>query len=66
MTIHGLARSNEILELLKKFALGISYADVLALYTAWAKYELETDKGCPEEIASNFPGAAILNSDDFY
>ena len=65
MTIHGLTRSHEIIDLMKKFALGISYQDVLDLYAAWAKCELETDEGCPEEIASNVPGTAILDNDDF-
>eukprot|EP00794_Sanderia_malayensis_P017851 gene17851-19634_t len=65
MTIHGLTRSREIIDLLKKFSLGISYQDVLDLYAAWAKFELETDEGCPEEIASNVPGTVILDNDDF-
>ena len=65
MTIHGLTRSREIIDLMKKFALGISYQDVLDLYAVWAKCELETDEGCPEEIASNVPGTAILDNDDF-
>eukprot|EP00794_Sanderia_malayensis_P000931 gene931-241_t len=65
MTIHGLTRSREIIDLMKKFSLGISYQDVLDLYAAWAKFELKTDEGCPEEIASNVPGTVILDNDDF-
>eukprot|EP00112_Aurelia_sp_Birch-Aquarium-sp1_P007232 Seg1787.9 transcript_id=Seg1787.9/GoldUCD/mRNA.D3Y31 product="hypothetical protein" protein_id=Seg1787.9/GoldUCD/D3Y31 len=65
MKIHGLTRSREIIDLMRKFSLGISYQDVLDLYAAWAKCELETDEGCPEEIASNVPGTAILDNDDF-
>ena len=65
MTIHGLSRSRKIIDLMKKFVLGISYQYVLDLYAAWSKCELETDDGCPEEIASNVPGSAILDNDDF-
>ena len=34
MTVHGLTRSREIIDLLKKFSLGISYHDVLNLYAS--------------------------------
>ena len=39
MIIHGLTRSRKILDLMKRFALGISYQDVLDLYAVWALCE---------------------------
>ena len=41
MTVHGLTRSREIIDLLKKFSLGISYRDVLNLYATWTKHDME-------------------------
>ena len=41
MTVNGLTRSREIIDLLKKFSLGISYQDVLYLYATWTKHDME-------------------------
>ena len=65
MTLHGLTRSREILDILRKFSLGISYKDILHLYASWAKNHLEKNDICPEELAENTPGIGILDNDDF-
>ncbi len=41
VTVHGLTRNKELIMLLKKFGLSISYDDVLNLYKAWAVHEGE-------------------------
>ena len=65
MTVHGLTRSREIIDLLKKFSLGISYQNVLNLYATWTKHDMEKNDGCPEELAEYLSGAAIMDNDDF-
>ena len=65
MTIHRLPRSHEIIDLLKRFSLGISYQDVLNLYATWTKHELEKNDGCPADLLENVPGIAIMDNDDF-
>ena len=65
MTIHGLTRNREIIDLLKRFSLGISYQDVLNLYATWTKYELEKNNGCPADLLENVPGVAVMDNDDF-
>lgn len=59
MTLHGLTRSREIIDILKKFALGISYKDVLALYEAWAMDDIKANVACPDELADGFPGTCM-------
>ena len=41
VTVHGLTRNKELIKLLKKFGLSISYDDVLNLYKTWAVHEGE-------------------------
>ena len=67
MTVHGLTRSREIIDLLKKFSLGIRYRDVLNLYATWTKHDMEKNDGSPEELAEYLPGVAIIDidNDDF-
>ena len=65
MTVHGITRSREIIDLLKKFSLGTSYQDVLNLYATWTKHDMEKNDGCLEELAEYLPGVAIMDNDDF-
>ncbi|KAG0711349.1 hypothetical protein GWK47_020778 [Chionoecetes opilio] len=39
LTLHGLTQSREIIDLMLKFSLEISYKDVLNLYDAWVKFK---------------------------
>ena len=64
VTIHGLTRSRELVDLLRTFGLGISYNDVKTLYASWTNQEI-TNHICPPEIADNFPAVAVMDNDDF-
>ena len=63
--IHGLTRSREIIDLMKKFSLCVSYADVLALYDTWAQHDIEENQVCPEELAVGMPCTGIMDNDNF-
>ena len=63
-TLYGLTRSREVIDLMRKLGICISYADIKNLYATWASREIELGC-CPEEIAENVPGTAIMDNDDF-
>ena len=63
-TLYGLTRSREVIDVLGKLGIGISYHDVKTLYASWAKQELQQSL-CHPEIADGEPGCAIIDSDDF-
>ncbi|KAG0723754.1 hypothetical protein GWK47_042017 [Chionoecetes opilio] len=65
VTLHGLTQSREIIDLMHKFSLGIGYKDVLNLYDAWAKFDIETNRACPDELAMGQPGTTVMDNDDF-
>ncbi|KAG0724767.1 hypothetical protein GWK47_039941 [Chionoecetes opilio] len=48
-----------------KFSLGISYKDILNLYDAWAKFDIETNRACPDELAMGQPGTTVMDNGDF-
>ena len=66
MTIHGLTRSREIADLIHKMGLGVSYQDILNLYSTWAKHDIEKNTICPDQLVLGFPGTAIMDNDDFH
>ena len=51
VTVYGLTRSREIIDILKKVGLGITYDDVLNIYEAWTKFEVESSDVCPQQLA---------------
>ena len=63
-TIHGLTRCREIIGIIRKLGLGISYQDVKNLYATWTYNDIKSSC-CPIEIAKYFPGTAIMDNDDF-
>ena len=63
-TIHGLTRSRELIDILKKLDLGISYQDVKNLLSSWTIYDLRSIP-FPKEIANYYPGTAVMDNDDF-
>ncbi|KAG0725586.1 hypothetical protein GWK47_038368 [Chionoecetes opilio] len=65
VTLHGLTRSRKIIDLMHKFSLGITYKNVLNLFDAWAKFDIETNRACPDELAMGQPGTAVMDNDDF-
>ena len=56
VTIHGLTRSKEIIELMADAGVGISYKDVRKLHDCWALSDVENNPVCPEELAEGKPG----------
>ena len=64
LTLHRLTRSREIIDILYKLGISISYNDVLNLHSTWAMYKSNKDK-CPPEIAYDTPGVAVMDNDDF-
>ena len=46
MTAHGKTQSKELVTLLHKFGIGLSYQDTLDLETAWAISELDEVRKC--------------------
>ena len=63
--IHGLTKNKEVVDLLHKEGLGISYTDVLKLRDLWACNDLTNSVDCPYELADGFPAIAIVDNDDF-
>ena len=65
VSLHGLTRMHEIIDLMKIFSFGVSYKDVLHLYELWTEEDLKKREVCPTELAEGLPGSAILDNDDF-
>ena len=65
VTLHELTRNREILDILRKFSLEISYKSILHLYESWEKHDFEINDLCPENFAENISGIGILDNDDF-
>ena len=65
ITIHGLTRNKELLQLLHKFGITTSYNDAIDLESAWAYEENKVSQVCPPQLLNGFPGTAIIDNDDF-
>ena len=63
--LHGLTKSREIVDLLHKDGLGISYNDVLMLRDFWVFSDLKSTPNCPSELAFGKPAIAVVDNDDF-
>ena len=63
--VHGLTKNKELVDVLHKLGIGISYKDVLLVYDAWAVHDLQLSSSCPYELATGVPAIAILDNDDF-
>ena len=63
--LHGLTKSREIVDLLHKDGLGISYNDVLMLRDFWVFSDLKCSPNCPPELAFGKPAVAVVDNDDF-
>lgn len=63
--LHGLTKSREIIDLLHKDGLGISYNDVLMLRDFWVFNDITCSPDCPSEVAFGKPAIAIVDNDDF-
>ena len=65
ITIHGLVRNKELVELLHKLGLFISYNDTIDLESAWAYHENQVSKRYPKELAYGYPGTVVIDNDGF-
>ena len=63
--LHGLTKSREIIDVMNKDGLGISYNDVLRLRDFWVTTDLKHSLNCPFELAEGKPAVAIVDNDDF-
>ena len=65
MTAHGMTRSKVLVEILRKSAVFIRYADIQLLYDFWALQEAELSEESPVELAEGKPSICIYDNDDF-
>lgn len=63
--LHGLAKSREMVDILHKDGLGISYNDVLMLRDFWAVNDLKHSTECPFELYKGIPALCVVDNDDF-
>ena len=64
MTAHGMTRSKVLVEILRKSAVFIRYADIQLLYDFWALQEEELSEESPVELAEGRPSICIYDNDD--
>ena len=65
ITLHGLTKSRELIDIMHKEGLGISYDDVMMLRDLWAVNDLTHSLDCPFELAEGEPAIAIVDNDNF-
>ena len=65
ITAHGLTKNKELIELLYKHGVGISYKDTLMLRDFWTYNDLINSHFCPVEIPEDVPCVVIVDNDDF-
>ena len=65
VVIHGMTRSKELIDILHKCGICISYNSLLLLYAIWAWRDVESSKTCPREITYGKPPVVIVDNDDF-
>ena len=65
VTLHGIMRSKELVEIFYKQRFGISYADILHLPDWWALCDLENTSMCLPALNIGKPGSQIIDSDNF-
>ena len=63
--VHGLTKSRELIDIMHKEGLGISYNDVMMLRDLWAINDLTHSIDTPFELAEGEPAIAIVDNDNF-
>ena len=63
--LHGLSKSRELVDIMRKDGLGISYNDVHMLRDFWVVNDLKRSLNCPFELADYKSAVAIVDNDDF-
>ena len=56
VTVHGLTRSKEIIELMSDAGVGILYKDIRKIDDCWAISDVEKNSVCPDELAEGKAG----------
>ena len=64
LTLHGIPRSKELLEIFCKQGFGISYADILHLRDWWKLCDLENASICLPGLGTCKPGIQIVDNND--
>ena len=57
--LHGMAKSREMVDILHKDGLGISYNDVIMLRDFWAVTDLRHSNECPFELSEETPTSKV-------
>ena len=65
VTLHGITRSKELVEIFYKQGFGISYADILHLRDWWALCDLDNASIFPPELGIGKPRIQIVDNDEF-
>ena len=65
VTMNGLAKNKELVNVLHKDVIGISYADVLLMLDFSAANDFTLSPFCPFEIADGVPAITIVGIDNF-
>ena len=64
-TVHGLTKNKELVDILHKNGIGISYVDVLMLQDFWALNDLQLSPFCPFKIVNKIPAIVVVDNNDF-
>ena len=64
VVLHGITRSKELIDMLHKCEIYISYNDLLFLCNIWALLDTETSKTCPRGITFEQLPIVIVDNDD--
>ena len=65
LEIHGITRSKELINMLHKCGICISYNNFQLLFITWALRDAESSKTCPRAITYGKPPIVIVNNDNF-
>ena len=65
LEIRGITRTKELINMLRKCGICISYKNLQLLFVTWALRDTESSKTCPRAIAYGKPPIVIVNNDDF-
>ena len=63
--IHGMTKSEKLIDILHKCGICVSYNNLLLLYAIWALRNAEISKNCPRCIAYGKPSTVTVDNDDF-
>ena len=65
VNVHGITRSKELVEIMHKSGVCVSYADTLLFYDHLALIDVEASASCTQEIANSKSAIIIVYNDDF-